>query len=202
MHTEGCWLWCASVLSQQISGVRKEQKEPTCLEIPWKFSRVEDLGSLFTCCGCAQTQSFGKLLGSNFLLYVHLIQCCAAHAKGAFEVCVAPVYKPEQLRVPGPVCTHWLWGLELSELSGAHTPRDSSFSLHLLAVQLPLQGLQMIPFRSRSVSCAVLPAVHHICTQPGAQAAEQSPSLGPGVTEEQFWCKVAEVIIVLEEFPN
>lgn len=31
MHTAGCWLWCVSALSQQISGVRKEQKRPACL---------------------------------------------------------------------------------------------------------------------------------------------------------------------------
>lgn len=31
MHTAACWLWCVSALSQQISGVRKEQKGPACL---------------------------------------------------------------------------------------------------------------------------------------------------------------------------
>lgn len=49
-------------------------------------------------------------------------------ANGAFEVCVASVCKPGQLRVPGPVCTHWLWDLHLSELSGTHT-RDTQLLL-------------------------------------------------------------------------
>lgn len=100
-----------------------------------------------------------ELLGSNPLLCVHPIQCCAASCEETFWsfVCFC---EPGQLRVPGPVCTHWLWGLQL-----AHHSKVSSFSLHLLPAQLPLQGLQVIPGRSRSGSCAAVPAAQHICTQ-------------------------------------
>lgn len=153
------------LLSQQICGVRKEQKEPPCLYLG-NFPGLETLGPCLHAVAVLK-HSFVKLLWLNSLLCVHLIQCCAALTNRALEVFVAPVCNPGQLRVlePVPHTDSGIWD-PLSSLQLTHHQTLSSFSLHLLPVEQALQGLQMSPVRSRSGSSAAAPAVLHICTQP------------------------------------